>query len=64
MAYFCFGVLVGVVVLVAILWFVARWEWQQRVKINRRLEYLERNLCCGKGVFGCRQGPNCDWDHK
>ncbi len=61
MASFCVGVLVGVVVRVAILWFVARWEWAE---ITRRLEYLEKNLCCGQGVFGCRRGPKCDWDHK
>lgn len=64
MAYFCFGVLVGVVVLAAILWFVARVEWAERRKIERRLKYLESNLCCGQGVFGCRRGPKCDWEHK
>jgi len=64
MAYFCFGVLVGVVVLVVILWFVARWEWSERRKIDNRLRKLEYHLCCGRGIFGCTGGPNCDWDHK
>lgn len=64
MGYFCCGVMVGVVVLIAILWFVARWDWSARRKIEGRLKYLESRLCCGGGIFGCGGGPDCDYDHK
>lgn len=61
---FGLGVLTGVAVMAFIAWWVSRIEWAKRIKLERRLEKLERNLLCGKGVFGCNGGPDCKWEHK
>ena len=58
------GFVIGVVATLFLGMFAIDWEWNERQKIDRRLQYLEKNLCCGKGVFGCDGGPNCFWDHK
>ena len=58
----CF--IMGVISTQMFMAFLANWEWSNRGRLEQRIKYLERNLCCGKGVFGCKAGPNCEWDHK
>lgn len=58
------GFLAGIAVAWFAGWMRVRSEWSARRDLERRLAKLERNLCCGAGIFGCKGGPNCTWDHK
>lgn len=64
MLMFAFGVVVGLVLCGYTSWCAIQAEWSKRRDVEKRLKYLERNLCCGEGYFGCTGGPQCPWDHK
>lgn len=61
---FAIGFLCGITTMAFLAWLIVHAEWQARRKLESCVKYLERNLCCGAGIFGCKGGPRCDYDHK
>jgi hypothetical protein len=61
---FILGLITGLVITIFLSWLITRRELLDYYELNKRLKYLERHLCCGKGIFGCDGGANCKWDHK
>lgn len=61
---FAIGFCCGIASMAFMSWLAIRAEWKTRVELANRLKYLERNLCCGAGFFGCSGGRNCTFDHK
>lgn len=68
---FACGVVVCGIAAFATVYAGAKYEWTQRMYLERdlkRTQYdvgkLMRKLACGAGYVGCPGGPSCDSDHK
>lgn len=44
--------------------FIGWREWENRERLERKVDRLYKHLSCGQGILGCTAGPNCHWDHK
>ena len=61
---FAIGVTLGFIGSSFASWLAVRWEWQNRRRLERRVDELYRHFACGGGYIGCNGGPKCTSDHK
>lgn len=61
---FSCGVVVCGIACFASVYAASRYEWSQRMYLERDVKKLMRKLACGAGYVGCQGGPMCNSDHK
>lgn len=61
---FLCGLTIGIIASLFVSMLAMFREWDNRRKLESKVDRLWKHLSCGQGILGCTAGPRCDWDHK